>query len=98
MTGKPRTLRRFLMDALVSAVAILVLGAGVIAMDGTLRERLSRQMDSATASSDLASTTAQAHRLATTAFQIVKDQSETHGPLMAMLVVGVLLAVIMFRT
>lgn len=98
MTQKRRSLRRVIGDILVSACAIGVLVAGIVAMDGTVRERLTMQMDSARASSEIAASTTQAHRMAGVVFQIVKDQSETHGPLMAMLVVGVLLAVIMFRT
>jgi hypothetical protein len=91
-------MRRVIGDILVSACALGVLLAGIVAMDGTVRERLAMQMDSAHATAEISASTAQAHRMAGVVFQIVKDQGETHGPLMAMLVVGVVLMVIMFRT
>ena len=98
MTQKRRSLRRVIGDILVSACALGVLLAGILAMDGNVRERLAMQMDGAHASTEIVASTAQVHRMANVVFQIVKDQSETHGPLMAMLVVGVGLMVIMFRT
>ncbi len=95
---KPRTFRRVALDALVSACALGILLAGLVAMDGGVRERLSMQMDSAKASTEIAATTGEARKLATVVYQIVKEQSEEHGPLMAMLAVGTVLAVVMFRT
>src|SRR5262245_7071073 len=95
---KPRRMRRVIKDTLLSACALAVLLVGMIAMDGQLREQVLLRTDPAVASTEVASQTAHAQRLATVAYQLVKEQADQHGPLMAMLLVGVGLMVIMFRT
>lgn len=98
MAGKPRTARRVIKDALISATAIGVLLLGLVAMDARVRDQVSLSMDTGYTQGEVAASGAQAHKLATVVVQVVKDQSQEHGPLMLMLAVGLALALVMFRT
>jgi len=91
-------MRRAINDALISACALAVLFIGLIAMDSRLREQVVLRADTATASNEVAGATAQARRVGVVAYQLVKEQADQHAPLAVMLVVGVVLMVIMFRT
>jgi len=96
--GKPRSASRVIKDALISMGAVAVLLVGLVAMDPRVREQASLSMDSSYATSEVAASTAQAHRMTETVVQAIKTQADTHGPLMMMLCVGVALGLIMFRT
>ena len=91
-------MRRAINDALISACALAVLFIGLVAMDPRLREAVALRADSATASTEVAGATAQARKLGNVAYQVVKEQAEAHVPLAVMLVVGVGLMAIMFRS
>jgi hypothetical protein len=91
-------MRRVISDALISACALGVLLIALVAMDGHVREQVAMSMDSTRASTELAATGAQARKLGGVVIQIVKDQSQQHGPLMIMVVVGTVLTLVMFRT
>jgi hypothetical protein len=91
-------MRRAITDALISACAIGVLLLALVAMDGSVREQVTSRVDGARASSDVAATSAEARKLGSVVYQIVREQSEEHRPLMIMLLVGVGLGLIMFRT
>jgi hypothetical protein len=90
-------MRRAMSDALVSACALALLLVALVAMDGRIRDEMTTAMDSSRASTEIAATTAQGRRLVGVVYNVVKDQSEQHGPLMIMVVVGTVLTLFMFR-
>lgn len=98
VTQKKSTLRRTVSDLLLSACALSILVTILMVIDPRVREEVSARMDAQRAASDVSATTGQIRRMLVATSGVVKDQSETHGPLMTMLVVGTVLTVIMFRT
>jgi hypothetical protein len=84
-------------DLLISVCSLAVLVGLLAVFDGRVREEVTARMDGARATGEVAAATNQARRYVTSAYGVVKDQSEQHRPLAIMLVVGTVLTVVLFR-
>ena len=92
-------MRRALGDVLLSACALAMLLAILMAFDGRLREQVRLRVSSpARATSEVVAVGAQAGNLLDILFESAKVQSQQHGPLLVMVVAGTVLTVFMLRT
>jgi hypothetical protein len=94
---KTVNLRRVLSDMLLSACALSVLLALLVGFDSRVREEVTRRMDSAQASVELAAAQSHARRLTAVVVEVAKEQSQQHAPLMIFLVVATVLTLFMVR-
>jgi hypothetical protein len=90
-------LRRAINDGLISCAAVALLVLTLVAMDGRVREQVSMRFSTREA---VAFTQAggQMRDLASVVYDVVRDQSSTHGPLLIFVVAATLLVVFMVRT
>lgn len=95
---RPPVVRRALSDLLLSACALAVLFAALLAFDGRIRHEVSLRMNSATASTELVSAGSRARGLAGVLVEVAKEQSRDHAPLMLFVVVASVLTLFMVRT
>lgn len=97
MSEKTLNLRRVAKDMLLSVCALSVLLALLIGFDSRVREEVTRRMDSAQASVEIAAAQSHGRRLITLVVEVVREQSRQHGPMMIFLVVATVLTVFMLR-
>lgn len=94
-----RRRRPMLSDVLVSAGALALLLAVLMAFDGRVREQVRLRFEGpARASADIAAVTTQARDMVDVLLESVQVQSRQHGPLLIMLAAGTVLTVFMLRT
>jgi hypothetical protein len=91
-------MRRALSDGLISAGALAFLLAILVVLDSRVREQVLLRLGGTQASADLAAAGSRARDLATVVFEVLKDQSHTHGTLMIFVVVATVLTLFMVRT
>lgn len=91
-------MRRAFSDALVSAGALAVLLAILVAVDGRVREQVTMRFGGAQASADLAEAGSRVHSLANVLFEVVRDQSQMHAVLLIFVVAATVLTLFMVRT
>lgn len=92
-------MRRAISDVLLSASALAILLAILMAFDGRVREQVRLRLERpARASSDIVAVGTQAGELVDVLVESVKVQSRQHGPLMVLVVAGTVLTVFMLRT
>jgi hypothetical protein len=93
------TMRRALGDVLLSACALSLLVAILMAFDGRVREQVRLRIDRpARASSDIVAVGTQLRDLGDVLFESAKMQSQQHGSLMVLVASGVVLTIFMLRT
>jgi hypothetical protein len=90
-------MQRVIKDGLISCGAVLLLVTMLLAMDGRVRERVSLRFAARNAG-ELKSAGIQVRDLASVAYDVVRDQSSQHGPLVILVVAGTVLVVFMVRT
>jgi hypothetical protein len=92
------TMRRALGDVLLSACALSMLVAILMAFDGRVREQVRMRIDRpARASSDIAAVGTQLRDLFDVLLESAKTQSQQHGPLMILVAGGTVLMIFMLR-
>ena len=92
-------MRRAFGDMLLSACALSILLTILLAFDGRVREQVRlRLVSSSQASADITAVRSQARDLVDVLVESVKVQSEQHGSLMVVVVVGTALTIFMLRT
>lgn len=92
-------MRRVMSDMLLSACALSVLLVMLVAFDGRFRDEVRLRLNTpARASADIAAVGGQARNLLTVFVESAKVQSEQHGPLLVVVVAGVVLTLFMVRT
>jgi hypothetical protein len=93
------TMRRALGDVLLSACALSLLVAILMAFDGRVREQVRLRIDRpARASSDIVAVGTQLRDLGDVLLQSAKLQSQQHGSLMVLVACGTVLTIFMLRT
>jgi hypothetical protein len=93
------TMRRALGDLLLSACALSLLVAILMAFDGRVREQVRMRLDRpARATSDVVAVGTQLHDLFDVLLESAKMQSQQHGSLMVLVACGTVLTIFMFRT
>lgn len=94
-----RRKRRVVSDIVLSVAALAIILATLMAFDGRVREQVSLRLERpARASSDIVIVGTQARDLVDVLVESAKVQSRQHGPLMVMVVAGLVLTVFMLRT
>jgi hypothetical protein len=91
-------MRRAFGDALISIGALAVLLLTLVAVDDRVREQVSYRFEGHTASGELADAGAFAKELATVVFDVAREQSISHAPMMIFVVVATVLVLFMLRT
>ena len=92
-------MRRALGDVLLSACALSLLLALLMAFDGRVREQVRLRLDGpARASADVVAVGTQLRDLLDVLLESAKLQSQQHGPLMVLVAGGTLLTIFMLRT
>jgi hypothetical protein len=89
--------RRVLKDSLISAAALLVLLAALIAVDDRVRDHVVSMVRHDTWTSDLSRAKAEAAGTASVLYTVAKDQSMDHAPMVVFVVVATALVVAMLR-
>jgi hypothetical protein len=91
-------MRRAISDLLLSACALCVVLATLMAFDGRLRERVTTHVGTTRASADVAAAGEQAHSLIAIVVEVAKDQSRQHAPMMIFLAAATALTLFMVRS
>lgn len=93
-----RPMRRTLNEAIVSASALLLLLATLVAVDPRVRDQLSLRVGGGGASSEIARAGSEIRNVATVLVQAARDQSLEHAPLMIFALGATVLVLFMLRT
>jgi hypothetical protein len=92
-------MRRVMSDVLLSACALSVILVLLMAFDGRVRDEVRLRLNApARASSDIAAVGGQARNLLGVLVESAKLQTQQHGPLVVMVVAGMVLTLFMVRT
>ncbi len=91
-------MRRRISDLVLSACALFVLFAVLMAFDSRVREQVSLRMGTAQASTEIATVGAQAQSMASVLVQVAKDQTRRRTPMVIFLIAASALTVFMLRT
>jgi|KBSMisStandDraft_5_1062788.scaffolds.fasta_scaffold1807026_1 hypothetical protein len=92
-------MRRVMSDFLLSACALSVILVMLMAFDQRVRDEVRLRLNApARASSDIAAVGGQARSLLAVLVESAKSQTQDHGPLVVMVVAGMVLTLFMVRT
>ena len=90
-------MRRFHKDALVSAGALLIVLAALMAVDGRVREQVADVFSGATSTQSVASAGGGLQHVAGILFSAARDQSIDHAPMVLFVVAATVLVLFMLR-
>jgi hypothetical protein len=82
---------------LMSVCALAVLLTLLVGFDSRVREEVTRRMDAAQASVEIAAAESHSRHLASLVVEVAKEQGQQHGPLVIFLAVATMLTVFMVR-
>ena len=91
-------MRRTISELLLSACAVAVVLAVLVAFDSRVREQATLLVGGAHASTELVAAQSSARHLAAVVAAVAKDQSEQHAPLMIFICAATALTLFMVRT
>lgn len=96
MTKRVRTLRRVLIDSLLTVGSAGLLLALLATFDGRVRDEFAATLNGRN-TAEVTATTGHARKFVSTVYAAVKIQANEHRPLAIMLVAGAGLGLVMFR-
>jgi hypothetical protein len=91
-------MRRALSDGIISAAALLLLLIMLVSVDDRVRERVSGLVGTSSSPSELVHAGQEVTGFANLLFDVVRDQSVSHAPLVIFGVASAVLVIFMVRT